>query len=117
MKNIKDQSLSKIELKKVLLRVDLNVPLENGKVVDDTRIVKITDTIIFLLKSNTKIIIVSHVGRPNGKINEKLSLKPIAEKLEYILKSSPEFEHVYGAEQNVRLVKDNLSEITKKMKK
>ena len=113
MKNIKDQSLSKIELKKVLLRVDLNVPLENGKVVDDTRIVKITDTIIFLLKSNTKIIIVSHVGRPNGKINEKLSLKPIAEKLEYILKSLPESEHVYGAGQNVRLVKNNLSEITK----
>ena len=113
MKKIKDQSLSKIELKKVLLRVDLNVPLENGKVVDDTRILKIIDTIIFLLRNNTKIIIVSHVGRPNGKINEKLSLKPIAEKLEYILKSSPEFEHVYGAGQNVRLVKNNLSEITK----
>ncbi len=113
MKNIKDQSLSKIELKKVLLRVDLNVPLENGKVVDDTRILKIIDTIIFLLKNNTKIIIISHVGRPNGKINEKLSLKPIAEKLEYILKSSPESEHVYEAGQNVRLVKNNLSEITK----
>ena len=113
MKKIKDQSLSKIELKKVLLRVDLNVPLENGKVVDDTRILKIIDTIIFLLKNNTKIIIISHVGRPNGKINEKLSLKPIAEKLEYILKSSPESEHVYEAGQNVRLVKNNLSEITK----
>ena len=113
MKNIKDQSLSKIELKKVLLRVDLNVPLENGKVVDDTRILKIIDTVIFLLKNNTKIIIISHVGRPNGKINEELSLKPIAEKLEYILKSSPESEHVYEAGQKVRLVKNNLSEITK----
>ena len=113
MKNIKDLSLSKIEFKKVLLRLDLNVPLENGKVVDDTRIHKIIDTIIFLLQNNTKIVIVSHVGRPSGKINEKLSLKPIAEKLEYILKSSPNSERVYGAEQKVRLIKNNLNKITK----
>ena len=113
MKSIKDQSLSNIELKTVLLRLDLNVPLENGKVVDDIRIHKIIDTIIFLLQNNTKIVIVSHVGRPDGKINEKLSLKPIAEKLEYILKTSPDSELVYGAGQSVRLIKNNLFEITR----
>ena len=113
MKSIKDQSLSNIELKTVLLRLDLNVPLENGKVVDDIRIHKIIDTIIFLLQNNTKIVIVSHVGRPDGKINEKLSLKPIAEKLEYILKTLPNSELVYGAGQSVRLIKNNLFEITR----
>ena len=112
MKNIKDQSLSKIEHKKVLLRLDLNVPLENDIVLDDTRIHKIIDTIIFLLRNNTKIVIISHVGRPNGKINERLSLKPIAEKLESILKNSPASEHVYGSGQKLRLIKKNLNEMT-----
>ena len=96
MQNIKDQSLSIIELKNVLLRLDLNVPLNNGKVIDDTRIHKIIDTIIFLLQNNAKIVIISHVGRPKGKFDEKLSLKPIAERLEYILKKSPDIEHIYG---------------------
>ena len=86
MQNIKDQSLSIIELKKVLLRLDLNVPLDNGKVIDDNRIHKIIDTIIFLLQNNAKIVIISHVGRPKGMIDQKLSLKPIAERLDYILK-------------------------------
>ncbi len=113
MKNIKDHSLLNIELKTILLRLDLNVPIENGKVVDDIRIHKIIDTIIFLLQNNTRIVIVSHVGRPNGKINEKLSLKPIAEKLEYILKTSPDSELFYEAGQKVRLIKNNLNEITK----
>ncbi len=90
MQNIKDQSLSIIELKKVLLRLDLNVPLDNGKVIDDNRIHKIIDTIIFLLQNNAKIVIISHVGRPKGMIDQKLSLKPIAERLDYILKNSPD---------------------------
>ncbi len=113
MKNIKDQSLSIIELKKVLLRLDLNVPLDNGKVIDDTRIHKIIDTIIFLLQNNAKIVIISHVGRPKGKIDKKLSLKPIAERLEYILKKSPDSESLYGSGQNIRLIKYDLKKITK----
>ena len=60
MKSIKDQSLSKIELKNVLLRLDLNVPLDNGKIIDDTRLHNIVDTIIFLLRNNAKIVIISH---------------------------------------------------------
>ena len=54
--------------KKILLRLDLNVPLENGKITDTTRIDKIIPTINFLLKKNAKIIILSHMGRPKGKI-------------------------------------------------
>ena len=79
MKSI--QSLSDINNKKVLVRLDLNVPIENGKILDSTRINKILPTINFLLKNNAKIIILSHVGRPKGKIVNELSLKPICEDL------------------------------------
>jgi len=65
--------------KKILLRLDLNVPLENGKITDTNRIDKIIPTIEFLLKKNSKIVIASHVGRPKGKNISSLSLKPICE--------------------------------------
>ncbi len=80
MKNIKD--FENLNQKKVLLRLDLNVPLKQGKITDETRIDKILPTLKFLLKENSKILIISHVGRPNGKINKDLSLKPICENLE-----------------------------------
>ena len=79
MRNIKDES--NLSEKKILLRLDLNVPLNNGKITDATRIDKIIPTINFLLKNNVKIIILSHVGRHNGKIVNELSLKPICENL------------------------------------
>ena len=68
--------------KKILLRLDLNVPLKNGVITDQTRIDKILPVIKFLLKKNSKIIIISHVGRPKGKVNKELSMKPICENLE-----------------------------------
>ena len=68
--------------KKILLRLDLNVPLKNGVITDQTRIDKILPVIEFLLKKNSKIIIISHVGRPKGKVNKELSMKPICENLE-----------------------------------
>ena len=71
----------KILMKKVLLRLDLNVPLKNGIITDQTRIDKIIPIIKFLIKRNSKIIIVSHVGRPKGKVVNDLSLKPICENL------------------------------------
>ena len=80
MKNIKDQE--NLKSKKVLLRLDLNVPLKNGIITDETRIDKILPIINFLIKKKSKIIIISHVGRPKGKINKDLSLKPICENLE-----------------------------------
>ena len=80
MKYIKDhENLSK---KNVLLRLDLNVPLKNGIITDQTRIDKILPVINFLLSKNSRIIMVSHVGRPNGKKNIDLSMKPICEYLE-----------------------------------
>ena len=68
--------------KKILLRLDLNVPLKNGVITDQTRIDKILPVIEFLLKKNSKIIIISHVGRPKGKVTKELSMKPICENLE-----------------------------------
>ena len=76
MRSIK--SLENIKNKNVILRVDLNVPIINGKITDTNRIDKIIPTLNFLIKKKAKIIIVSHVGRPNGKIVKELSLEPIS---------------------------------------
>tara|TARA_B100000941_G_scaffold63895_1_gene42340 strand:- start:1003 stop:2181 length:1179 start_codon:yes stop_codon:yes gene_type:complete len=80
MKNIKDHE--NLDQKKVLLRLDLNVPLKNGIITDQTRIDKILPIINFLLSKNSRIIILSHVGRPKGKKNNDFSMKPICESLE-----------------------------------
>ncbi len=80
MNNIKDHE--NLNQKKILLRLDLNVPLKDGVVTDETRINKIVPVIDFLIKKKSKIIIISHVGRPKGEKNNKLSLKPICENLE-----------------------------------
>ena len=85
MKSIKDHE--NLNLKIILLRLDLNVPLKNGVITDETRINKIIPTLEFLIKKNTKILIISHVGRPKGKVNEDLSLKPICESLEKKIKT------------------------------
>ena len=80
MKYIKDQeNLSK---KNILLRLDLNVPLKNGAITDQTRIDKILPVIKFLLKKKSKILVISHVGRPKGSVQKDLSLRPICENLE-----------------------------------
>ena len=80
MKSIKDQE--NLKDKNVLLRLDLNVPLKNGIITDQTRINKILPILKFLLEKKSKILVISHVGRPKGKVNEELSLKPICENLE-----------------------------------
>ena len=79
MRSIKDEL--NLKQKKILLRLDLNVPLDNDRIIDTTRIDKILPTIKYLLKNDAKIIILSHVGRPKGRIVNELSLKPICENL------------------------------------
>ena len=80
MQYIKDQE--NLSEKKILLRLDLNVPLKNGVITDQTRIDKVLPIINYLIKKKSKILIISHIGRPNGKKNSDLSLKPICENLE-----------------------------------
>ena len=78
-KTIKDIDVSG---KRVLLRVDFNVPLDdNGNITDDTRIRVEMPTIKYLLQHNAKVIICSHLGRPNGEVNPKYSLLPVAKYL------------------------------------
>ena len=85
MNNILNKNLD-LNGKKVLLRVDLNVPMKNGSITETSRIEKIIPTINLLLEKQAKIIILSHIGRPKGKVIEGMSLKPISEKLSSLLK-------------------------------
>ncbi len=74
-----------IEGKRVLLRVDFNVPMNDETITEDSRIKKVLPTIKYLMNKKAKIIIIAHLGRPKGKIVPQLTLKPIAKKLsEYV---------------------------------
>ena len=85
-----DENL-KIEGKRVLLRVDFNVPMNNGAITENSRIEKVLPTIKFLIKQKAKIIIIAHLGRPKGKIVPELTLKPLAKKLSSYLNQDVTF--------------------------
>ena len=99
MNNIKDHG--NLNQKKVLLRLDLNVPLKNGIILDQTRINKILPVIKFLLNNNAQIIIVSHVGRPKGRKNKDLSLEPIGKIIEKKIN------------KKIRIIKDDIFKLKK----
>ena len=71
--------------KKVFLRLDLNVPIKNGKITDDTRIREALPTIKHILTSTNKVAIASHLGRPDGEVDLKYSLEPVGQYLAQIL--------------------------------
>jgi len=81
-KSVKDVDVSG---KRVLVRVDFNVPMENGRITDDTRIKASLPTIEYLIQQGARLILVSHLGRPKGKVNEELRLAPVAERLSELL--------------------------------
>ncbi len=78
--------------KRVFVRVDYNVPINNElKIVDDTRIVATLPTIKFLIEHNAKVILCSHLGRPNGQVDNKLSLRPVLARLSNLLEKPISF--------------------------
>ena len=77
--------------KKVILRCDLNVPVKNGVIGDDGRIVASLSTIKELLDNNCSIVVIAHLGRPKGQVNPDLSLQPIAKRLGELLNREVKF--------------------------
>ncbi len=79
--------------KRVFARVDFNVPLHNGKVLDELRIEAAVPTIKYLIEQKAKIILASHLGRPDGKPVEEYSLEPVAVLLSKLLNREVYFMH------------------------
>lgn len=87
-KTIKDIDIAG---KKVLLRVDYNVPMKNGEIQSDFRIQESLPTINYLLEQGCSIVVMSHLGRPDGKPNAEYSLKPAADRLGKLIKGDVKF--------------------------
>jgi phosphoglycerate kinase len=71
--------------RRVFVRADLNVPLEDGRITDDTRVRASLPTLVHLLERGAIVILASHLGRPGGKVNDALRLKPVADRLSQLL--------------------------------
>lgn len=79
------RSIKSLKGKRVLVRIDANVPLKHNMVADDSRLKAILPTIQYLQKKGAITILLSHLGRPEGKVNHDLSVKPVAERLQTLL--------------------------------
>ncbi len=95
--------------KRVLIRVDFNVPLKDGIITDDTRIRETLPTIEYALRHKAKVILCSHLGRPKGKPVESMSLRPLVDHLRTLL------DHLLGDDENVAFSPDCVGEIASEM--
>jgi phosphoglycerate kinase len=100
-KTVKDVDL---EGKRVIMRVDFNVPLDSaGRITDDTRIRAALPTIEYVMGHNTKLVLMSHLGRPNGQLKEELRLVPVGKRLSELIG------------RDVIICRDSIGEETKKI--
>ena len=95
--------------KRVLIRVDFNVPLKDGVITDDTRIRETLPTIEYAIRHKAKVILCSHLGRPKGKPVESMSLRPLVARLRLLL------DHVFESSENVAFSPDCVGEIAQEM--
>ena len=102
-----------INKKNLVIRVDMNVPIKDGNVLDATRIQACIPTIDHAIKNDSKVLLVSHLGRPiEGNFEEKFSLKPVAEKLQKILNKPVELiknlqsDSIFKSETNIQVLEN-----------
>ncbi len=95
--------------KRVLIRVDFNVPLADGLITDDTRIRETIPTIELALRQRARVILAAHLGRPKGKPVAAMSLRPVATRLRELL------DHVLGPDENVGFSPDCVGEIAEEL--
>ncbi len=98
-----------LEHKRVFIRVDFNVPLQDGAITDDTRLRETIPTIEYALRHKAKVILAAHLGRPKGKPVESLSLRPVVTRLRELL------DHVLGPQENVAFAPDCVGEIAEEL--
>lgn len=92
--------------KKVLLRLDLNVPIKDGVIESTNRIDEALPTLKELIKNNARIVVVSHLGRPDGEVKEEFSLKPVYEYLKKVLPTKVYFSNNIANEDMVKEVNE-----------
>ena len=109
MKTIKD--IKSLKNKKVLVRVDFNCPIKEGKVVNDFRIKKALPTIKYLKKQGAKVILISHLGRPKGKRNNNFSLKPVYNSLKKYLPKTKFINDCIGEKVEEKIKELDLGDI------
>ena len=97
--------------KHVFIRVDFNVPLKDGRITDDTRIRETIPTIEYALRHKAKVILGAHLGRPKGKPDPSLSLRPVVTRLRELL------DHVIGEQENVAFSPDCVGEVAQELAK
>ncbi len=108
-KTIKDID---VKNKTVLVRADFNVPIKDGKILDDFKIKKSLDTINYLIKNNAKIVLMSHLGKPKGKVVEDLRLDSIAKRLSEMLEKKVEkLNDCIGQEVNDKVKQAKLGDV------
>lgn len=103
------KQIRKISGQTVLLRVDFNVPIKSGRILEDYKISAGLETIDFLSSHGARVIIISHLGEPKGKIVPELSLKPVARRLQNLWRHPVKFSSAFsgpGLERIVKKMKD-----------